>query len=275
MADWLNALLDLDARGVPAVLVTVASVDGSAPREAGAKMIVTGDATLHTIGGGELEFQAIAIARRLLGGRGGPSLRRFPLGPSLGQCCGGSVTLLFEPRRPEHFTVALFGAGHVGRAVAAVFGTLNCQLRWFDPRPDAFPDIVPPNASVEVTATPEREVDALPDGAWLLIMTHSHQLDLSLTARALRKDRFSYVGLIGSDTKRARFEKRLRELDIPEARIKALACPIGIEGISGKQPGEIAIAAAADILRRREAGLARLPVRDALEDSAEIATEGL
>ena len=263
MSDWLNRLATLEQLGMPAVLVTVAAVDGSAPREAGAKMVVTMQESSGSIGGGELEFQAIRIARRLLQGQGGPSLRRFPLGPSLGQCCGGHVTLLFEPRRAENFTVALFGAGHVGRALVSMLGTLPCRVRWIDPRPDAFPDHVPPNVDVEISPAPEREVAGLPDGAWLLVMTHSHALDFGVVSRALQEGRFAHIGLIGSATKRARFEKRFRELGITEAAIASLVCPIGIKGISGKQPGEIAVAALADILRRREAQLAGLPLEDA------------
>lgn len=263
MSDWLDRLATLEQLGVAAVLVTVAAVDGSAPREAGAKMVVTAAESSGSIGGGELEFQAIRIARQMLRGQAGPSLRRFPLGPSLGQCCGGHVTLLFEPRRAENFTLALFGAGHVGRALVSILGTLPCRVRWIDPRPDAFPDHVPPNVTVEVSPAPEREVAGLPDGAWLLVMTHNHALDLGIVARALQENRFAYIGLIGSATKRARFEKRFRDLGIAEDRIAGLVCPIGIKGIEGKQPGEIAIATAADILRRREALLAGLPLEEA------------
>lgn len=265
MVSWLTLLQDIEARGEAAVLVTVAATDGSAPREAGAKMIVTQAESFGTIGGGNLEFQAIALARRLLADGAPPSLRRFPLGPSLGQCCGGHVTLLFEPRRPEAFTIALFGAGHVGRALAQVLATISCRIRWFDPRPDAFPDMVPPNASIELTATPEREVGRLAPGTWLLVMTHSHALDQAITARALQARKFPFVGLIGSATKRARFEKRFRELGLDDAALAPWVCPIGLPGIRGKHPGEIAIATVADLLRRREAQLAGLPLEQIAE----------
>lgn len=252
--NWLNALSDLEQRSIPAVLITVAATDGSAPREAGTKMVVTPENAIGTIGGGTLEFRAIEIARQMLHAKRGPDLRKFPLGPALGQCCGGSVTLLFEPQRPDLFTVALFGAGHVGKAVVQVLSALPCRIRWFDPRPDEFPDHVPPNVSVEVTNAPEHEIAGLPDGAWLLVMSHSHAVDLGITAKALQDGRFAYVGLIGSETKRARFVKRFREVGITEQQLAKLTCPIGIEGVSGKHPGEIAIATAAQILRLREAG---------------------
>ena len=260
--NWLNALSDLSQRGIPAVLITVAATDGSAPREAGTKMVVTPDSILGTIGGGTLEFRAIEIARQMLAGRQGASLRKFPLGPAMGQCCGGTMTLLFEPQRPDLFTVALFGAGHVGKALVQVLSALPCSIRWFDPRPDQFPDHVPPGVSVEVTAAPEREIASLPDDAWLLIMSHSHALDLGIAAKALQEDRFAYVGLIGSETKRARFMKRFRELGLSEAQIARLTCPIGIDGVTGKQPGEIAIATAAQLLQLREAARQGLRVVD-------------
>lgn len=260
--NWLNALSDLSGRGIPAVLVTVAATDGSAPREAGTKMVVTPDDIVGTIGGGTLEFRAIEIARHMLSSRQGPSLRKFPLGPSMGQCCGGTMTLLFEPQRPDLFTVALFGAGHVGKAVVQVLGALPCKIRWFDPRPDAFPDHVPPGVDVEVTAAPEREVAALPDDAWLLIMSHSHALDLGIAAKALQENRFAYIGLIGSETKRARFIKRFRDLGLAEAQIAKLTCPIGIDGVTGKHPGEIAIATAAQLLQLRESSRQGLRVVD-------------
>lgn len=252
MKSWLNALGELEARGIPAVLVTVAATDGSAPREAGTKMVVTPDETVGTIGGGTLEFRAIEIARQMLSTKRGPDLRKFPLGPSMGQCCGGSVTLMFEPQRQDLFNVALFGAGHVGKAVVQVLSALPCRIRWFDPRPDEFPDHVPPNVSVEVTNTPEREVAGLSDDSWLLVMSHSHAMDMGIVAKALQEGRFAYIGLIGSDTKRARFAKRFRELGLGEQQIAKLTCPIGIDGVSGKHPGEIAIATAAQLLQLRE-----------------------
>ncbi len=260
--NWLNTLSDLDTRGVPAVLVTVAAVDGSAPREAGTKMVVTPETSIGSIGGGTLEFRAIEIARHMLSSRQGPSLRKFPLGPALGQCCGGHVTLLFEPQRPDLFNVALFGAGHVGKAMVQVLSALPCRIRWFDPRADEFPDHVPPGVSVEITNAPEREIAGLAEGSWLLIMSHSHALDLGIAAKALQEDRFAYIGLIGSETKRARFEKRFRELGLSEQQIAKLTCPIGIEGVSGKHPGEIAIATAAQLLRLRETGRQALRVVD-------------
>jgi xanthine dehydrogenase accessory factor len=147
----------------------------------------------------------------------------------------------------------LFGAGHVGRALALSLAPLSFAVSWIDPRPGAFPAYMPGN----VTAVqPDNPVDALTDaapGTFVLVMTHSHQLDLAIVAAALADDRFPYVGLIGSSTKRARFEKRLAEAGIARDRIAELVCPIGIAGIKSKTPASIAAATTAQLLIRDEA----------------------
>ena len=269
MTDWIETLAGLKARREPAVLVTVIAASGSTPREAGCKMIVTA-ATLHgTIGGGHLEFRALEIARDLLAdAAAGPVMREFPLGPALGQCCGGAASLLFEPILPPGLRIALFGAGHVGRALVHVLGTLPAQVIWIDPRADEFPEAVPPNAEVRVSALPVHEIDTLPAGCQLLIMTHSHQLDLDLVDAALRRVDFASVGLIGSMTKRARFVKRLGLRGHGPDAIRRLVCPIGIAGAGGKHPAEIAIAVAAQILQIDQA------VRLKSETDAQVASRG-
>jgi xanthine dehydrogenase accessory factor len=254
MTDWIETLAGLKGRREPAVLVTVVTASGSTPREAGCKMVVTAATLYGTIGGGHLEFRALAIARDLLAGpAAAPVMREFPLGPALGQCCGGAASLLFEPILPPGLQVALFGAGHVGRALAHVLGTLPAQVIWIDPRADEFPETVPPNAEVRVSALPVHEIDTLPAGCQLLIMTHSHQLDLDLVDAALRRVDFASVGLIGSMTKRARFVKRLGLRGHGPEAIRRLVCPIGIAGAGGKHPAEIAIAVAAQILQTDQA----------------------
>ncbi len=250
MSDWIEALGALKTRREPAVLVTVVRASGSTPREAGCKMVVTADRLYGTIGGGHLEFRALEIARELLAdGTAVPSLREFPLGPALGQCCGGAASLLFEPVLPPGLTVALFGAGHVGRALAHVLATLPAQVVWIDPRAAEFPDHVPSNVEVRVSALPVHEVASLPAGAQVLIMTHSHQLDLDLVDAALGRLDFASVGLIGSLTKRARVVKRLGLRGHGTEAISRLLCPIGIAGAGGKHPAEIAISVAAQILQ--------------------------
>ena len=266
MTSPLVATLDALVKDEPAVLVTVGEVRGSAPREAGARMLVTVDGIVGTIGGGQLEWKAIGAARRLLQESGAPRVLDLPLGPLLQQCCGGHVTLTLEPvtsldrahvqdlrdrEQAGRPVVAVFGAGHVGRAVVSAVAPLPCRIVWADPRTDllaaAPPGVVPGGM----------EVAGLPAGSFLLIMTHSHPLDLDLVEAALRRDDLAWVGLIGSDSKRRRFEGQLRARGIARDRIDRLVCPIGIRGILGKEPAVIATAVAAQLLIAFEAQGAR------------------
>ena len=254
MANWLAALRDLEQAGTPAVLVTLLAVRGSTPREAGCKMVVTEAGGEGTIGGGNLEFQSIAVARELLGREtSGPELREFPLGPALGQCCGGHATVLFEAVRPASWHVALFGAGHVGRALVPLLGTLGCRVSWIDARDDAFPAHVPANVTCLHDASPVRRAAALPAGSCVLVMTHDHALDFDIVAAALPRPELPFVGLIGSETKRARFVSRLARRGLPATAIRRLTCPIGVPGAGGKAPAEIAVAVAAQLLQVRDA----------------------
>lgn len=309
---WARVLAGLDAHGRVA-MVTVAATRGSAPREAGARLIVHPDGGFTgTIGGGTLEWKAIAVAQAALASPSAPKaeLRKYALGPELGQCCGGSVDLIVEviaaDRRTEIVDLAareaegqlvtqgtiseagivrriieddamppgsaalargvlteafgddrrpllLFGAGHVGRALVLALAPLPFAVTWVDPRPDAFPALVPANVTPRRIAEPAESLAGMPAGSFVAIMSHSHQLDLALTHAALADDRFAYVGLIGSKTKRARFEKRLAEGGIAPARIADLVCPIGVGGIHSKAPAVIAAATVAEMLIRDEA----------------------
>jgi xanthine dehydrogenase accessory factor len=223
-------------------------------------MVVTAESSQGTIGGGHLEFKAVELARELLATRAArpadeatPVLRSFALGPSLGQCCGGEATLVFEPVLPPRFQVALFGAGHVGRALVKLLADLPCLVTWIDSRAEAFPAEIPANAAVELTDLPEEEVVDLPHESYVLVMTHSHALDLRIVERALRRPDLRYVGLIGSKTKRARFLRRLALRGLAPEEIARLTCPIGIEGVACKRPAEIAIAVAAQLLQLHSA----------------------
>ena len=291
----------IEAEGA-AALITLAETAGSAPREAGARMVVRpGGGFYGTIGGGELEYEALAEARSALAAGRGPARRRsVALGPELGQCCGGRVVWRVETfdqrdlaalaplRDAEHegpfvaltrfsedgrvarrlgdapedgerreafgeatIPVYLFGAGHVGRALALALAPLPFTVRWIDPRRDEFPKLAPANVRLVAAADPPAELAAAPDGAFVLAITHSHQLDLAVVAEALRQDRFAYVGMIGSATKRARFVSQLRAAGIADERIARLVCPIGVPGIVGKQPAVIAVAVAAQLLTAR------------------------
>nr|WP_294507695.1 xanthine dehydrogenase accessory protein XdhC [uncultured Rhodopila sp.] len=249
MAVWIDALAAAERDNQPAVLVTVLEAKGSTPREAGAKMVVSADGLFGTIGGGNLEYRCEAAARGLLAsGADGLSRRDFPLGPELGQCCGGHVTVLFEVLRPPRLHVALFGAGHVGKALVKLLADLPCRVTWIDARPEALPANLPPNVTPVRTAEPARAVEALPAGCIVLVMTHDHQLDFDIVSAALQRPGFAAVGVIGSDTKRARFAGRLARAGIQRAAIERLICPIGLPGIAGKEPAVVAVSVAAQIL---------------------------
>lgn len=247
--EWLATLADLSERGVPCVLITVMEAKGFTPRDAGTKMIVSESETFGTIGGGNLEFEAIAAARSLLmQAIAAPLVKDYPLGPSLAQCCGGSVSVFLEPILPHKHTLYLFGAGHVGREVVRVLEGLPVTIKWVDSRDHEFPDVIPGNCEKIVTASPESVVASIPGNAYIVIMTHNHDLDYELVERCFTKGDFAYLGLIGSDTKRARFEKRLKVNGVAEDSLSRLTCPIGIGGVTGKHPREIAIALAAELL---------------------------
>jgi xanthine dehydrogenase accessory factor len=242
---WLTALNA--AAGTPVVLVTVAAVRGSAPREAGAKMVVTADAAHGTIGGGRLELECITEALLMLQGCDTTSLRTFPLGPALGQCCGGSVSVLFEIVAPPSWRVAVFGAGHVGRAVVGLLAGLPCDVTWIDSRADLF-DAVSTDVRC-VSDDPVATADILAQGSHALVMTHDHQLDFAIVAALLARGDMASVGLIGSETKRARFASRLRAQGLDPAR---MICPIGVPGAGGKLAAEIAISVVAQLLQLRD-----------------------
>ncbi len=249
MTDWISALNEMQARGQPCVLVTLVEDAGSTPRDAGAKMLVSADSCHDSIGGGELEQHAAALAREMLiRGERQPKLERIALGATLGQCCGGSILLLLEPLGQYRAEIVLFGAGHVGRALAGILAALPVRLHWIDSRPESFPPLLPSGIAVTLSEDPVDEVESLPPGCWYIVMTHSHALDEELCEAILRRGDFGWLGLIGSATKRARFEHRLRMRDIPEEALARLHCPIGIEGVQGKLPMEIAVAIAAALI---------------------------
>jgi xanthine dehydrogenase accessory factor len=256
----------------PVVLVTVERAEGSTPREKGARMAVRADGAFSgTIGGGALEWRALAEAQRMLGGGPARATLDMALGPELGQCCGGRVRLRFERFSGEERArlsdlataereasraapVVLFGAGHVGRALVLALAPLPFAVEWIDTRAEAFPAHVPANARCCVLADPAAAAADAPPGAQVLVMTHSHALDLAVVAAALRRGDLA-IGLIGSATKRARFAKRLAEAGLDAA---PLVCPIGVPEL-GKEPAAIAAGIAVELLRWRAAVLRSRP----------------
>jgi xanthine dehydrogenase accessory factor len=249
MTGWLARLAALEEAGEPAVLVTLIAARGSTPREAGCKMVVAAAGQEGTIGGGNLEYQATRIARDMLAsGACEPSVRDFPLGPALGQCCGGAASVLFEPIRPVAWRLALFGAGHVGSALVRLLGELPCRVDWFDGRANAFPEILPANVRTHASHDPAALVGGLASGSRVLVMTHDHALDYTIIAAALARNDLPLVGVIGSETKRARFVHRLARAGLDRATIDRLICPIGLPGVGGKRAAEIAVSIAAQLL---------------------------
>ncbi len=296
-------------------MVTVLDARGSVPRETGARLVILPSGGFYgTIGGGTLEWQALAVAQKeLKAGEPMFRLREFALGPQLGQCCGGSVKLAFEyfdrtaAVAAEQFAtseargvfctvgrmgkqrierrwsrdgtlpntsdavemsgngevmevfgmdrrqILLFGAGHVGQALILALAPHPFGILWVDSRPEAFPSISPEQVRFLHTLEPVGALRDAPSGSFVVVMTHSHALDLQIVESALDAERFGYVGLIGSATKRARFVKRMGEAGLSAEAIEALVCPIGIEGIRSKRPAAIAAAVTVQLLSRDEA----------------------
>ena len=249
MNNWISALAQLQQRGEPCVLVTIIEEQGSTPRNAGSKMVICAEQIFDTIGGGHLEYKAMEIARQMLSsGKQDTHLQRFSLGASLGQCCGGVAVLLFEPMGQVQAQIAVFGAGHVARALVPLLASLPCRVRWIDSREQEFPAPIPQGVEKIVTDEPVDEVDGLPAGCYCIVMTHNHALDLELSAALLKRNDFTYFGLIGSKTKRVKFEHRLRERGIGASNLQRMRCPMGLSEVKGKLPVEIAISIAGEII---------------------------
>lgn len=246
---WISALAELQQRSEACVLVTIIEERGSTPRNSGSKMVVSDDRIYETIGGGHLEFKAMEIAREMLRTRTQDTrLERFSLGASLGQCCGGATVLLFEPMGQPQAHIALFGAGHVGRALVPLLASLPCKVRWIDSRENEFPAFIPAGVERVVNDEVVDEVERMPVGSYFIVMTHNHQLDLELTAEILKRNDFAYYGLIGSKTKRVKFEHRLRDRGFAAETVQRMRCPMGIAEVKGKLPAEIAISIAGEII---------------------------
>ncbi len=293
----LAALQDTVSHHGRVARVVIAAVSGSSPREVGAAMLVWEGGQSGTIGGGALEYQAAARALTQSG------LTRHALGPELGQCCGGAVTLLteqydaagvaalaeeeviargsgtrplavqrvldrarargeapepqliqgwmIEPLATRSHPLWIWGAGHVGRALVDVLHPVpELAITWVDTAPERFPDAVAAGVTVLPAADPTHAVPLAPQQAQHLILTYSHELDLAL-CHALLTHGFGFVGLIGSDTKWARFRKRLRNLGHSDAQILRICCPIGQKSL-GKHPQAIAVGVAGQILTMRK-----------------------
>jgi len=316
MSEWIGQALSAVRRGETLAMASVVGAQGSTPREIGARMLVWPDRFTGTIGGGSLERQALDQARKLLAQDARRhALQDYPLGPLLGQCCGGRVRLLVEridgdslgwladaaracargapfrlqadiqggdlersvqppsgddpadnsPRapipevrrlselmRPARPKLVIFGAGHVGQAVARAFAPLPFDLEWLASREDLRPEAGGTQATILSEDELEACIEAAPAATLFAIFTHSHDLDYRLTKAVLARGDFAYLGLIGSRTKRARFDSRLRKDGFGDAELSRLTCPIGIPSLKSKAPAVIAVALAAELLQLTE-----------------------
>ncbi|MDG3042000.1 xanthine dehydrogenase accessory protein XdhC [Roseicyclus marinus] len=234
------------------IRVTVLSVQGSAPREEGAAMLVRGNGIEGTIGGGALEWEAMRIARQMLADGRARAEHRFPLGPALGQCCGGAVVLGFEAvaglERARGADLWVWGAGHVGRAIVGVMAPLpHVTITWADTGPARFPESLPEGVETICAADLPRLMAHVPVHAHHLILTYSHDIDLALCHAALKRG-FASCGVIGSATKWARFRTRLAALGHGDAEISRIDCPIGDPAL-GKHPQAIAVGVAGRLVK--------------------------
>jgi len=250
--------------GMPAALVTIVEARGSTPRETGAMMMVTLEGVAGTIGGGRLEWDAIAAARAMLVSSAKTQSLKISLGPNIGQCCGGNVELLLERATEQTLAnvqmveaveraaspdIFIYGAGHVGRALAAALSPLPFRVRLIDERASEFAS-VKADSGVECVLTDQwlAKAKEAPSGAAHLVMTHLHSLDALIAATILERGDFGYLGIIGSRTKHKRFEAAFRQLDIAASDIARIVCPIGSTSVRDKRPTVIAALVAAELI---------------------------
>lgn len=268
----------------PLVAVTLTEVRGSTPREAGALMLVGENFLAGTVGGGALEHECVALAHDML--RRHETLREHEFvlgGNNVSQCCGGRAYARLErvtdvlafrleqaiaDEKKERPTLLMFGAGHVGRALAQTLAFLPLRLIWIDSRAAEF-GAIPPDVDVRITGNWEAVLEEAPAGAGVLVLTPDHALDALIVEAALLRGDLAYVGLIGSLTKRRRFEASFRELGISEDRLGSLVCPIGNRGVRDKRPEVIAALVTAEVVER----LLHSPLRKNEKKSASLLPE--
>lgn len=252
--NWIQAAADCDHNNQPFVLITVIQTEGSTPRDSDAKMLVMADCCYDTIGGGQLEFQAIAAARQLLVENRRCSIsKEFNLAQDLEQCCGGRVTLMLESFPSTGFQVVVLGAGHVGTAVISILEHLPCRVQWIDSRENCFGEKLSSNILTQQLLTAEQSIESCTANSWYLVMTHSHVLDQQLVEAILSRGDAQFCGLIGSRSKAASFRGRLKRKGFSENEITCLTSPIGLAELKGKQPMEIAVSVVAQMMILHEA----------------------
>lgn len=263
---WLKACQWLEENGEAYCIATIVAEAGSVPRSAGSKMVISQSHQFDTLGGGNLELQVINRARKALAqGEDQLQIERFSLAADLQQCCGGATQVMFEYFNTQQPKVVIFGAGHVGYALSTILKSLPCKLtvvdsrqQWLTPinelgvntvltkQPIEFLDSITSKSANEISA--ESPLQSLDSNTYLLIMTHDHNLDFELARAALEQDRFAFIGLIGSQGKKRRFEFRLKEQLSHPKLVDNLTCPIGLQQIEGKLPMQIAVSVSAQLI---------------------------
>lgn len=246
---WVEAVSELEASGENYVLVTVLEALGSTPRDSGTKMVVSNNNIYATIGGGNLEFKVIEQARALIEqGKTCQKIEKFQLGPSLGQCCGGDATIMFEMFSADNLQLDIYGAGHISQALILVLAQLPIRIRWIDSRRDIFPEKLPANVRKIINEDPTELVNSAPKNSAFLILTHSHQLDFELCQAIIKRGDALWLGVIGSNTKRKKFQHRLAHREFTAAQIQQMICPVGLSQVPGKLPMEVAVSIAGQLI---------------------------
>lgn len=262
---WFDALHLCQQQAKSYVLVTLLATAGSTPRDGGTKMLVCVDETYDTIGGGNLEHSVTQRARLLLienqknalaGTSNTQHVEHFPLSSKLGQCCGGATNVLFEVFVSHCQQLALYGAGHVAQALVPIIVQLPLQIVWVDEREALFNEFkanythVGGNLKYVLSDEPVATVKQLNPNPWMLIMTHNHQLDYDLVTAGLERQDVAYLGMIGSDTKARRFTTRLGHRGFSQEAIERLISPVGDLSVPGKEPINVAVSIAAQLMQK-------------------------
>lgn len=252
--DWLSACQSLQARGEAYCIVTIIAEVGSIPRSTGSKMVVSTNEQFDTLGGGHLEFAVISHARKGLIDKGLNNelpmvdVKRFALAADLGQCCGGATQVMFEYMNISRPKVVVFGAGHVCHALVSILKALPCHLHIIDSRQEWLASLAEQGILTSQYDHPAEAIKTLAADSFILIMTHDHSQDFQITAAALERKCFPYVGLIASKSKKQRFQLRLQEQLSESELINQLTCPIGDPKIKGKLPMQVAISISVQLI---------------------------
>lgn len=286
--NWQEAISQLNQGNEAWVLATVIGTRGSSPREASSKMIITATHTYDTIGGGQFEFKVIEKARTLIAedkGQNHQELAHFPLAAKTKQCCGGAVSVLLESFSQVKTQIDLFGAGHVAHALIPILSNMDVQVNWIDNRSEFFPKQSELSSNIDCLhyEEPSDHVANMNASSIALVLTHDHALDYRLTTALLDRKDTKFIGLIGSNTKALRFQRRLKSESFTSEEIEQVCCPVGLQSIPGKKPIEIAVSISAQLIQIMNtekpqpgrSGLSWRQLNQELKDSAQSTSDGV